>query len=39
VDMSSPEPVQSAFATLSDTVTRLEELLATRKPNQPSFKR
>jgi oligoendopeptidase F len=39
VDMSSAEPVQSAFATLSDTVTRLEELLATRKPNQPSFKR
>ena len=39
VDMASAEPVESAFATLSDTVGRLEELLATRKPNQPSFKR
>jgi oligoendopeptidase F len=28
VDMSSTEPVQSAFATLADTVTRLEKLLA-----------
>jgi oligoendopeptidase F len=31
VDMSSPEPVQSAFATLADMVKRLEELTASRK--------
>jgi oligoendopeptidase F len=28
VDMSSTEPVDSAFAALADTVTRLEKLLA-----------
>ena len=28
VDMSSPEPVQAAFATLADMVTRLESLVA-----------
>jgi oligoendopeptidase F len=28
VDMSSPEPVASAFVELSDMVTRLEELVA-----------
>jgi oligoendopeptidase F len=28
VDMSSPEPVQAAFATLADMVTRLEELVS-----------
>lgn len=28
VDMSSPEPVESAFATLASMVTRLEELVA-----------
>jgi oligoendopeptidase F len=30
VDMSSPEPVQAAFATLADMVTRLEQLTAPR---------
>ena len=30
VDMSSPEPVQAAFATLADMVKRLEELTASR---------
>ncbi len=30
VDMSSPEPVQAAFAALADMVTRLEELVATK---------
>ena len=33
VDMASTEPVQSAFAALAGTVTRLEELLATRAAN------
>ena len=27
VDMSSPEPVQAAFATMADYVRRLEKLL------------
>ncbi len=31
VDMSSTEPVQSAFAALAETVTRLEELLPPRE--------
>ncbi len=31
VDMSSKEPVDSAFAALADTVTRLEKLLAKRQ--------
>jgi oligoendopeptidase F len=31
VDMSSTEPVESAFATLADTVTRLEDLLGDRQ--------
>ena len=30
VDMASTEPVESAFAALARTVTRLEELLAAR---------
>jgi oligoendopeptidase F len=30
VDMTSPEPVQAAFATLAGMVTRLEELVAAR---------
>ncbi len=30
VDMSSPEPVESAFAALSDMVARLEELITAR---------
>jgi len=30
VDMSSPEPVESAFAALANMVARLEELVATR---------
>jgi oligoendopeptidase F len=30
VDMSSPEPVQAAFATLANMVTRLEELVSTK---------
>ena len=30
VDMSSPEPVESAFAVLADMVARLEELVAAR---------
>ena len=30
VDMSSPEPVQAAFATLADMVGRLEELVAAK---------
>jgi len=34
VDMSSTEPVKSAFAALANTVTRLEELLATRERSQ-----
>ena len=28
VDMSSPEPVQAAFATLAEMVTRLEDLVS-----------
>jgi oligoendopeptidase F len=35
VDMSSKEPVQSAFEALSETVTRLEELVAVRTPHAP----
>jgi oligoendopeptidase F len=31
VDMSSPEPVQAAFATLSDMVTKLEQLTGASK--------
>jgi oligoendopeptidase F len=27
VDMTSPEPVQAAFATLAEMVTRLEQLV------------
>jgi oligoendopeptidase F len=37
VDMSSKEPVDSAFAALADTVTRLEELLDARSPH-PSLR-
>ncbi len=33
VDMSSTEPVESAFAALADTVTRLEDLLGDRRVN------
>ena len=36
VDMSSTEPVQSAFAALTNTVARLEELLASRDSKQVS---
>jgi oligoendopeptidase F len=33
VDMSSPAPVEAAFATLADMVSRLEELITARSPD------